>query len=228
MSPERIERARRVGAESVEQGISPAVQVVVARRGVVVLDEAWGAMGPEADAAPVTCDAIFALASMTKPITATAALCLVEDGLLGLNRPVQEYMPELVGEGKEAVMVHHLLTRTSGLKDDALGVYAIDGVRTGRVAPPPPLPGIPDDMFLSARCFDAIHDAPLSVAPGTEMSYCNYGMQLVGEIVTRVAGGAVKRVPSLSSRFQGDRPLGCCLAMTSLRRAIRSGSSAIR
>ena len=54
MSPERIERIRRLGARWVEEGISPALQVVVARRGVVVLDEVWGVMGPEADAPPLT------------------------------------------------------------------------------------------------------------------------------------------------------------------------------
>mgnify|MGYP003693643069 CR=1 FL=1 len=52
--------------------------------------------------------------SLRKPITATAAMLLVEDGLLGLQRAVSEYLPEFVGEGKQAVMVHHLLTHTSG------------------------------------------------------------------------------------------------------------------
>lgn len=194
MAPERIERIRHLGTGWVDEGISPAIQVVVARRGVVVLDEAWGVMGPEAGAAPVTRDAIFALASMTKPITATAIMCLVEDGLLGLNRPVQEYVPEFVGEGKEAVMVHHLLTHTSGLKDDAVDAYATERVRTGRIPAPPSLPGLPNDMFLRARCFDAIHDAPLSVAPGTEMSYCSYGYRLLGEIVARVSGQPVEQL----------------------------------
>lgn len=194
MSPERIERVRGLGAGWVEEGISPALQVVVARHGVVILDEAWGVMGPESHAAPLTRDAIFALNSMTKPITATAAMCLVEEGLLGLNRPVQEYVSEFVGEGKEAVMVHHLLTHTSGLKDNDLIAYALGGVRTGRIAPPPPLPGVPIEVLLANRCFESIHDAPLSVAPGTEMSYCNYGMRLVGEIVSRVAGAPVEQV----------------------------------
>ena len=59
-------------------------------------------------------DTIYPLSSLTKPITATAAMLLVEDGLLGLQRPVSEYLPEFSGEGKQAVRVHHLLTHTQG------------------------------------------------------------------------------------------------------------------
>jgi CubicO group peptidase (beta-lactamase class C family) len=57
-------------------------------------------------------DAVYPLASATKPITATCAMCLVEHGLLGLNRPVLEYVPELTGDRKDAVMVHHLTYRS--------------------------------------------------------------------------------------------------------------------
>src|SRR5262245_53811234 len=101
MSPERVARLPRLCAGWVVQGLTPALQVAVARRGVLVLHEAWGRLGPEPDAPPLGVDSIFAIASLTKPITAAAVLCLVEDGLLGLNRPVQEYVPEFAGEGKE-------------------------------------------------------------------------------------------------------------------------------
>jgi len=115
-------------------------------------------------------------------------MCLVEDGLLGLNRPVQQYLPEFVGEGKEAVMVHHLLTHTSGLRDEDLDAYALARIRTGQVAAPEPVPGLGPFEFLHMRCFDSLHDAPLGKAPGAEMSYCSYGYCLLTEIVTRVAG----------------------------------------
>lgn len=204
MSPERIERVRRLCAGWVKEGLTPSLQVLVARRGVIVLHEAWGRSGPEDDAPPLTVDSIFGITSTTKAITAAAVMCLVEDGLLGLNRPVQEYVPEFVGAGKEGVMVHHLLTHTSGFKDDALDAYALDGVRSGRIAPPPSLPGLQDDTFLAMRSFDAILDAPLTVAPGTEMSYCNYGYYLLAEIVTRVLGRPVEQL--VQERILG--PLG--------------------
>ena len=69
-------------------------------------------------------DTLYPLSSLTKPITATAAMLLVEDGLLGLQRPVSEYLPEFSGEGKQAVRVHHLLTHTSGLRDEDVDAHA--------------------------------------------------------------------------------------------------------
>jgi CubicO group peptidase (beta-lactamase class C family) len=188
MSPERIERIGRLCGEWVEQGSTTALQVLVARRGTIVLHGAWGRQGPGEDAPPLGMDAIFPLASITKPFTATAIMCLLEDGLLGLNRPVQEYVPEFVGEGKEAVMVHHLLTHTSGLRNDAMNAHAAEKIRAGRIAAPEPVTGFGPEEFLHAQCFDDLHNAPLSKAPGEEMSYCNYGYRLLAEIVTRVSG----------------------------------------
>jgi CubicO group peptidase (beta-lactamase class C family) len=138
---------------------------------------------PNSDSPPLPRDAIFPLQSLTKPITATAAMMLVEDGLLGLNRPVAEHVPEFTGEGKHAVMVHHLLTHTSGLRDQELeacarskGAITVDDVFGGARVP------CAAD-FLAAR-----YDAPLWQAPGMEMSYCSYNYELLGEIIGRVSG----------------------------------------
>src|SRR2546430_9423872 len=124
MSAQRVQHIAELAEGWVEQGIAPALVVLVARRGNIVLHEAFGRLTPDPDAPALPRDAIFPLASLTKPITATAAMVLVDDGLLGLNRPVAEYIPEFVGEGKSAVMVHHLLTHTSGLRDEDLDAHA--------------------------------------------------------------------------------------------------------
>jgi CubicO group peptidase (beta-lactamase class C family) len=109
-------------------------------------------------------------------------MILVEDGLLGLNRPVAEYIPEFVGAGKEAVLVHHLLTHTSGLRDE--DVFAHIEKKRGSVTIPPAAatqhPQIHDYLFHS-------YDTPLWKSPGVEMSYCNAGYELLGEIVRRVS-----------------------------------------
>jgi CubicO group peptidase (beta-lactamase class C family) len=104
MSARQVRRVAGLAGGWVRQGITPALVVLAARKGVVVLHEAFGRLRPEADAPPLPLDAIYPLASITKPITATAVMCLVEDGLLGLNSPVQEYLPEFVGEGTDQVM----------------------------------------------------------------------------------------------------------------------------
>jgi CubicO group peptidase (beta-lactamase class C family) len=155
--------------------------VLVARRGVIVLHEAYGRLGPESDAPPLPLDAIFPLGSITKPITATAVMCLVEDGMLGLNRPVQEYMPEFTGPGKERVAVHHLLTHTTGLRDEDVDAHA------ARSTDPAPAPELQQHAWLAEYLFRR-WDAPLWKAPGAEMSYCNYGYALLGDLVRRISG----------------------------------------
>src|SRR5205823_8893920 len=100
-----------------------SLTILVARRGIVVVHEAYGRFGAAPDAPPMPLDAVYPLASLTKPITATCAMCLVEDGALGLNRPVGEYVPEFTGDGKDAVLVHHLLTHTSGLTPESIGAH---------------------------------------------------------------------------------------------------------
>src|SRR5712692_465234 len=115
MSAQRVQHVARLAEGWVTQGITPALVVLVARRGVIVLHEAFGRLTPEPDSPPLQRDSIYPLTSIAKPITATAAMILAEEGLLGLDHPVSEYIPEFTGEGKDAIMIHHLLTHTSGI-----------------------------------------------------------------------------------------------------------------
>jgi serine-type D-Ala-D-Ala carboxypeptidase len=183
MSPQRVRHVAELAQSWVAQGITPALVVLAARRGVIVLHEAFGRLTPEPDSPPLQRDTIYPLASITKPITATAAMILVEEGLLGLNRPVSEYITEFTGEGKGAVMVHHLLTHTSGLTDEGLGAHARK--KKGSTQTPPleegQNPTIHENLWL-------LCDAGLSRPPGVEMSYTTYHYDLLGEIVRRVSG----------------------------------------
>ncbi len=181
----QVEKIRALGRRWVEEGLTTALVLLVARRGVIVLHEAYGCLTPELDSPLLPRDAIFPLASMTKPITATLAMQLVEDGLLGLNRCVQEYMPEFTGEGKEAVMVHHLLTHTSGMRDEDLDVHLGRKLGSGTLSPEARR-AIPASERL-ALCYDA----PLWKAPGEEMCYANFNYNLLGQMVERVIGQAL-------------------------------------
>ena len=95
----------------------PSFVILAASRGVIFPNEAYGQLGPEEDAHPLKDNLIFHLVSISKPITATAAMILVEEGLLGLNRPVRDYIPEFEGDGKHQVLIRQLLAHTSGLSD---------------------------------------------------------------------------------------------------------------
>ncbi|MBL6459548.1 beta-lactamase family protein [Belnapia sp. T6] len=75
-------------------GRLPGAVLAVARRGHLVLHEVVGYLGPD-QGTPMPLDAIFAIASMTKPIVGVAALMLREEGRLGLADPVERYLPQL-------------------------------------------------------------------------------------------------------------------------------------
>ena len=187
MLPERIERAHDLCAQWVRAGHTTALSVCVARRGVIVLHEALGRLRPEADAPPLARDSLFPLSSLTKPITATLAMQLVEEGLLGLNRPARDYLPELTGEGADEILVHHLLTHTSGYvfyDQEPLVTHVSQRLQAG-FAPPP----CPETQHPAANAMlHLFYDAPLAVAPGAEMIYSDLNYQFVGEIVRRLSG----------------------------------------
>jgi CubicO group peptidase (beta-lactamase class C family) len=83
-------------------------------------------------------------------------------------------------------MLHHLLTHTSGLRDQDLDEHALAKLRSGEIAPGEPSPL---DVFPGYRHFGAVHDAPLWKPPGAEMAYSSsYNYGLLAEVVRRVTG----------------------------------------
>jgi CubicO group peptidase (beta-lactamase class C family) len=189
MLPERIERVRERCAYWVESGHTPALSVCVARRGVIALHEAFGVSGPEAGAAPIDRRSLFPISSVTKPITTTVVMQLVEDGLIGLNRPVLDYIPEIKAEGAEEILLHHLLTHTSGYtwhdEEPALS-HVQRKVSEGFKIP---LPACEANQHpLHAALIQLFLDVPLAQQPGELMMYSNHNYELLSEIVRRVTG----------------------------------------
>lgn len=133
ISSERLERARQRMQADVESGRIPGAVLLIARQGKV----AWAASGGFTDRksnTPMRRDAIFRIASMTKPITSVAAMILAEQGKLDIGAPVAEYLPEFkdatVGIEKAApkrpMTVQDLLRHTSGLTYGYFGNSAVD------------------------------------------------------------------------------------------------------
>src|SRR3954467_12043336 len=104
----REEFARQLDAE--ELGGSIAMDV----DGDTVVD-IWGGYRDEGRTTPWTRDTIVNVWSTTKTITALAVLTLAEQGRLDLDAPVAEYWPEFAANGKERVLVRHLMAHTSGV-----------------------------------------------------------------------------------------------------------------
>jgi CubicO group peptidase (beta-lactamase class C family) len=101
LSTERLERIGRTLRDDVERGRIAGAVVLVARKGQIAYLEAVG-YRDKAAGTPMTPDAIFRIASMTKPIVTVAAMSLAEEGRLFLSDPVSKYLPAL---GKRQVGV---------------------------------------------------------------------------------------------------------------------------
>ncbi len=116
-------------------------------------------------------DAIFLVASITKPIVASAALMLVERGELLLDDRVTEFIPDFAQHGKDQIAIRHLLTHTSGLPDMPLGNLQLRAKQASLAD------------FATATC-----KAKLAFPPGHGVQYQSMGFCILGEIIARVSG----------------------------------------
>jgi CubicO group peptidase (beta-lactamase class C family) len=155
----------------VQRGNLGAAAILVARRGTIVLHKGFGRLSRKADAAPVTPDSVFLLASITKPVTACALMLLVERGKVSLDDPVSRYLPEFTGGGREKVLVRDLLAHTSGLPD-----MLPENIELRRAHAP------------LSEFVRRTYKTPLLYAPGASFRYQSMGILLAGEIVERLSG----------------------------------------
>ena len=187
MDPARVARLRELVDGWVKYGDTPSAVALVARRGVVVLHEAFGVLRHGDTTATLRRDSIFPIMSCAKPLTAAAVMCLVEDGLVGLNRPFVDYLPELdvpAVEWLADAKVADLLCHTAGFDDLQLGSYIAAAAQRAPDLPPAASgqhPKLNTRIRLAAG-------APLARRPGTAMIYSNFGYLLLGDIVRRVSG----------------------------------------
>ena len=143
--------------------------VAVTVDGELVVD-LWGGFVDEGRQTPWRSDTIAGVASTTKTVTALCALLLADRGVIDLDAPVARYWPEFAAQGKEAVLVRHLLGHTSGLPGWTVKVAFEDLYDWDKVT-----------SLLAAQ-------APWWT-PGTASAYhaVTQGF-LVGEVVRRVTG----------------------------------------
>jgi CubicO group peptidase (beta-lactamase class C family) len=161
MAKERLARAGAILAGEVKAGRVKAASILVARHGRVVLHEGYGAK-PEA---------VYLLASISKPVNAVALMLLVERGLVSLDDPASRYLPELKGDDRAQIRVRDLLTHTSGLPDMLPQNTELRRAHA-------PLSDFVKGTFTT----------PLLYKPRTDFRYQSMGTLLAGEIVERVTG----------------------------------------
>ena len=170
MSSTQLERASGLLASAVEAQQISAASLTVARRGKVVFAAGHGRRRPDEGEA-VDADSVFLLASITKPVTACALMILVDRGLISLDDPAVDYLPEYVGGDRSKVLVRHLLSHISGMPD-----MLPENVSLRRAHQPV-------DEFVKGAL-----QTPLLYEPATDFRYQSKGILLAAEIVERVSG----------------------------------------
>lgn len=153
----------------------PGGAILVGRNGKMVAPRFFGKQGPEPGAEPIRKDAMFYLASVTKPVIYMAALRLVERGKLNLSDRAARYLPEFTGGGRDDAQVLHLFTHTSGLPDELPNNAELRRERS------------PLKAFVEGAL-----KAELAFKPGTKYSYASCGTILAAEIIQRLSGQPVR------------------------------------
>ena len=156
----------------VEQGLVPGAALLVAHRGHLVVEEYFG-LAQKTPETPATPETLWSIASITKPVTAAAALACVDMGRLSLGGPVWEALPEFAPEGdarpwRRDVTLRHLLTHTSGLAG-----FSVDNISLRRRH-------APIDDFIASFLKEDVH-----FPPGQWHLYSSVGFGLAAEAVGR-------------------------------------------
>lgn len=165
----------------------PAAAIAVGSSDQISYLNGYGTKTYDPDSGDITPKSVFDLASMTKVIaTTTATMLLVENRLLDLDDRVVDYLPEFGNNGKESVTIRHLLTHTSGL------VPFQPFHRMGIVTKEDVLSYIMNDT--------------LRTAPGTVVSYSDFGLITMGRVIESITGMTLNQFASTYI----FNPLGMC------------------
>ena len=200
LSKARLERMHDVMAGYVDRGQVPGLVALVSRAGELRVD-ALGSLAVGGQS-PVQRDTIFRIASMTKPVTAAAAMILVEECQLRLDEPVDRLLPELADrkvirrfEGalddtvpaKRSITVRDLLTFRMGFgivvapPDPCPILKAASDLRIGLGPPSPRSMPAPDEWIRR------LGSLPLMHQPGKKWMYST-GSDVLGVLIARASG----------------------------------------
>lgn len=206
VSPQRLEVLDRFLRRLNEQDGYDFVSVCAARHGTLIFSRAYGVGSP--GGGKLTMDAIFPLASITKPIVATLMAMLQEDAVLDFYEKLEQYYPAFTGEKKDQVLLWHVLSHSSGMSGELMDQYINDYIREkcGKKDDEPingddyakALAVAREEFDLPAElsddeAFDMAQQvlclkAPLATDPGTAFNYCNFGYELLARLVERLTG----------------------------------------
>jgi len=165
-----------------------------------------GKIATDANAAPAGPDSLWRVYSMTKPITAMAAMILIEEGKMKLDQPVSDFLPafktmrvqlnENTIDSRPAVRpitIRNLLTHTAGLgyniitKGPLLQLYMDKGITPGQVNAAMEVDARKTRPTSLQEFADRVASVPLIADPGTKWSY-SIGLDLMGAVIEKASG----------------------------------------
>ncbi len=171
---ERFESVREALARNLDSGEELGASLTLDIDGDILID-VWGGFRDQDRTVPWTQDTITNVWSTTKTVTSLAALMLADRGELDVDAPVARYWPEFAANGKQDVLVRHVMSHASG-------VSGLDQ------------PAVVEDLYDWQESTSRMAAQAPWWEPGTASGYhaLNYG-HLVGEVVRRISGSTLKQ-----------------------------------
>ena len=166
VSPDTADRIRAVCQRWYDETGEPFV-TLVARHGVIVYHEATG----EDQNGPVTVDTKFPLASLTKTLTGMMFAQFVDQGLISIDDPIGEFLPDFPTSGDKAITLRQCFTHTSGLH----GHEEYGGMHNPWME-------------------NVISSGLPTITPGERSEYNGMGYNLAGKVMEMVSGKSIFRL----------------------------------
>lgn len=183
----RLQRLSDRISREVDERKIPGAVILVARYGKIAFFREFGFSDPDTQI-PMAKESLFRVASLTKPVTCTAAMMLVEKGELLLDEPISKYLPEFQGvrvqaaTGQEASReptIHDLFRHTAGFTYGEFGSGAVHQMYRHL--------DVLDSAQTSQEMAAKLSTIPLVYQPGTTFEY-GMSTDLLGHAIERLTG----------------------------------------
>lgn len=206
-SPSREERIANIAQAAIDKKLAPGILIMIRDAEGLIHSDIRGFSDVE-EGLPLRGDSLFRMYSMTKPVTSTLAMTLVEDGVLSLDDPLSKWIPgfedvKVYAEGTRPedlttvalarpLLVRDLMQHTAGLaypfsKDDPISaLFVLRGIETGSRADAPPADGSAAPTSLE-EMVDRLARIPLRSQPGEAFTYGN-ATDVLGRIIEVATG----------------------------------------
>ncbi|HVN29246.1 MAG TPA: serine hydrolase domain-containing protein, partial [Candidatus Binataceae bacterium] len=115
LNPDKVQALFDRAERDVKEGVLPACQVAIARKGKIAAMKAFGSAIQGGVEKPATEETVFVAMSATKAITSSALWLLIQEGKIQTSDLIVKYVPEYGTNGKETTTIEHLLIHTAGI-----------------------------------------------------------------------------------------------------------------